>query len=131
MGQIACPVQSWQSKVWAGQCHPGEIIGAKLLQNVKNMFCKKMNISKLFRSALGLFPHHCTCIIAVKKVEANDRNIFLIPLNADHRLGSASHGLLKTYKCDMPCNKNGVLFLIWPILSFQKIKKEKTKIWFI
>ena len=97
----------------------------------QNMFCKNMNISKLFWSAVGLFPHLRTCIIAVKKVEANDRNIFLIPLNADHRLGSASHGQLKTYKCDTPCNKDGVLFLIWPILSFQKIKKEKTKIWFI
>ena len=67
--------------------------------------------------------YHC----CKKKVEANDRNIFLILLNTDHRLGSASHGQLKTYKCDTPCNKDGVLFLIWSILSFQKIKKEKTK----
>ena len=30
-------------------------------------------------------------------MEANDQNIFLIPFNADHRLGSASHGQLKTF----------------------------------
>ena len=92
-----------------------------------------MNISKLFWSALwDYFLIFACASLLWKKVEANDQNIFLIPFNADHRLGSASYGQLKTYKCDTLCNKDSVLFLIWSILSFQKIKKEKKqKIWFI
>ena len=128
MGQIACPVQSGQSKVWAGQqCHRGEIIGAKLLQNVKTCFVRIWTFQNCSEVLLDYFLIFARASLLWKRWKQMIGIFFWSFLNADHRLGSASHGQLKTYKYDTPCNKDSILFLIWSVLSFQIIKKEKNK----
>ena len=124
VGQIACPAMAEQSLGQRGRWPSREIIGAKLLQNVKTCFVRIWTFQNCSEVLLDYFLIFARASLLWKRWKQMIGIFFWSFLNADHRLGSASHGLLKTYKYDTPCNKDSVLFLIWSILSFQ-INKNK------